>query len=260
MNFFFFCFIFFYHALAKVVLISYSTDRIFRMSKIRFELEAKMFYNFYKIKIYGPKDLSKEFTNKYKDILNRRRGAGYWIWRINIIERELKNLDYDDILLFVDVGCIFKKKYLNVFRDLIKTLKCSDKSIIGFKLGYPEKKHTKVEVFEYFNISKSSWIRESKQYQAGILFMKKTDKLNEYVNLYKKAIKDKPELITDFLWKKQDKIFKDHRHDQSLHSVISKLTNITLDMPNFTLSRQTPIMATRLRDRLMHKIIEKYFE
>jgi hypothetical protein len=222
--------------------------------------DIKKFYNFDKIKIYGPNDLSKEFLNEYKVILSRRRGAGYWIWRIKIIEKELKNLDYDDILLFIDVGCSFKKKYLNIFLDLIQQLKSSDKSIIGFKLGYPEKKHTKVELFEYFNVSESSWIRNSKQLQGGILFMKKTEKLNEYVNLYIRAIKKEPELITDFLWKKQDKIFKEHRHDQSLHSVICKITNISLDMPDFTNSRKTPIMATRLGDRRMHEIMEEYFE
>jgi hypothetical protein len=103
------CFLFIYQVIAKVFLISYATDRVYRMSKIRFELEAKKFYNFDKIKIYGPNDLSKEFLNEYKDILSRRREAGYWIWRIKIIEKELKNLDYDDILLFIDVGCSFKK-------------------------------------------------------------------------------------------------------------------------------------------------------
>jgi hypothetical protein len=90
--------------------------------------------------------------------------------------------------------------------------------------------------------------------------MKKTEKLNEYVNLYLRAIKEEPELITDLLWKNQDKIFIENRHDQSLHSVICKLTNISLNLPNFSNSRKTPIMATRLQDRKIHQIIEQYFE
>lgn len=246
--------------LAKIVLISYATDREFRLSKVRFELQAKNFFNFDKIKIYGPDDLPKDFAMKYESILARKRGAGYWIWRIKLIEDELKQLNYGDILLFVDVGCIFKKKYLSKFHELINTLKKSEKSILAFELSYPEKKHTKVEIFDFFNISKSSWIRESKQLQATVLFLKKTENLNKYVYTYLKAISEEPELITDKLWKEQESIFKENRHDQSLHSVICKLTNISIIIPDFLNHRKTPIMATRLRDVKMLKIIDQHFE
>ena len=244
---------------SKIVLLSYATDH-FNISKIRFEIEAKSFYNFDKIRIFDPTDLPKNFTTRYQDILRRRRGAGYWIWRIYFINNELKNLKNGDILLFVDIGCSFKKKYLNKFHYLINLLKQSEKSIIGFHLGYPEKKHTKTEIFDYFNISETNPIRNTKQLQGGILFLKKSKQSQNYVNLYMKAISDEPELNTARLWKTQDAIFKENRHDQSLHSVICKLLDIAIIIPDFTNSRKTPIMATRLGDRKILKILEQYNE
>lgn len=244
---------------SKIVLLSYATDDDFNMSKIRFELEAKSFYDFDKIKIYRPEDLSKSFTTQYKNIFQLKRGAGYWIWRIHIIENELKLLQNDDILLFVDIGCSFKKKYLPKFIELVNLLKASSKSILGFELPFPERVYTKAEIFDYFNISKIDPIRNSSQLQAGILFLKKSEQTRQYVNLYLKALSDVPDLITDHLWKKQDPIFRENRHDQSLHSIICKLLNVSILIPNFT-HNQTPIIATRLRDKKILEILAKEFD
>ena len=65
-----------------------------------------------KIEIYDA--LDDEFVNKYLNILKHERGGGYWLWKINIINKTLKEMKDNDILLYMDAGSslnYFAKKF-----------------------------------------------------------------------------------------------------------------------------------------------------
>ena len=67
-------------------LISYGDNNYFRAKK-RIYKEAKNTDWFNTITLYGPEILSNNFKNKFKNILNKKRGAGYWIWKSYIIKK-----------------------------------------------------------------------------------------------------------------------------------------------------------------------------
>lgn len=203
-------------------LISYG-NKLYDKAKIRLRKEAEMTNWFDSIKIYSPWDLSKEFREKYKNILNQKRGAGYWIWKLDIIKNRLKDISDNDFLIYLDAGCSINAKGKERFYEYINLLKNSDEGIISFQMHHIEKIWTTKQIFHYFNLEPESDIGNTGQYIATILIMKKNKKLLDLFTQYEKLLEHNKQLITDFYNKKnQNKYFKDNRHDQSILSLLRK--------------------------------------
>ena len=101
-------------------LISYGDDN-YRDAKKRIEMEASSTGWFDSITVYGPEILDNNFKNKFKEVLNHPRGAGYWIWKNYIIKKKLSEINDNDILIYVDAGCSINKKGK---KDLMNMLIC----------------------------------------------------------------------------------------------------------------------------------------
>lgn len=206
-------------------LISYG-NKLYNKAKIRLRKEAEKTNWFDSIKIYSPWDLSKEFREKYKNILNQKRGAGYWIWKLDIIKNRLRDISDNDFLIYLDAGCSINAKGKERFYEYIDLLKNSDEGIISFEMQHLEKIWTTKQIFHYFNLEPETEIGNKGQYIGGILIMKKNKKLLYLFNQYEKLLERNKQLITDFYNKKnQNKYFKDNRHDQSILSLLRKIND-----------------------------------
>ena len=62
----------------KTYFVTYG-DNNFRISKNHLIYLAKQSGFFNDSFSFGPKDLSVEFKKKYSEVLNNKRGGGYWI-------------------------------------------------------------------------------------------------------------------------------------------------------------------------------------
>ena len=214
--------------------------------------EAKKSGWFNTITSYGPEDLDTDFKEKFKDILKLPRIAGYGIWRPYIINKKLKEINNDDILIYLDAGCTINNKGKKRFFEYIKMLN-NNNCIISFNMpGLLEKYYTTKEIFSYFNINMENEIANTGQILDGILIMKKNSKMIQINNIWLKVVYDNPLLFTDYYNKKQASYFKDNRHEQSIFSIIRKMHNPLLikDETYFKLfgneqSLNYPFWATR---------------
>lgn len=202
-------------------LITYG-DSNYTNSKKLLQNEAMNTNWFDTITVYGPNDLDNNFINKNIDILRRRRGGGYWLWKPYIIHKRLNEINYDDYLIYLDAGCKINNCGEARFYAYIEMLKNND--MIAFQLDDNcfEKYYTTNEIFDYFNIDKDSEIRNTKQYIGGILIMKKTHNTLNIINTCMDIVNNKPLLFTDDYNKNQMSYFIDNRHDQSILSIIRK--------------------------------------
>jgi hypothetical protein len=57
--------------------------------------------------IFGPSDISEDFYKKNQNILDLKKGAGYFLWKPYIIHETLKKVNDGDIVFYVDAGNIF---------------------------------------------------------------------------------------------------------------------------------------------------------
>lgn len=194
----------------------------------------------------------KNFWEKHGNFIkNNKRGYGYWLWKPYLINETLKIMNYGDILLYCDVGCELNKNGINNFFKLLNIVNI--KKIIGFKASSCDVIFTKRDLSnQYINFGLNIKVLLLKQLQAGSLLIQKcklTDKIID--EWYSKCeiyhnIDDSKSILPNY------KVFFEHRHDQSVLSMILKKYRIinNYDCDYFSSDRDfinSPILYIRNR-------------
>lgn len=248
----------------KIHFITFGNNR-FKRSKKRICQEARKSGWFDTITCYSPENISKEFKEKHNNIINESFGAGYMIWKYDIIPQKLNEINENDILIYLDAGCTINVLAEKRFREYTDLLNKDDKGIISFQMCtdlVPEYVWTVHEIFKFYNIEKNSEIYKSNQYLSGILIMKKNDHLRLILDKCNEILNHNNLLITNYYVednKRKNIEFKDNRHDQSILSIIrKKYGSIVLkdetywsknDRPDFKndKAKVSPFWATRIK-------------
>lgn len=207
----------------KIHFITYGNEK-FENSINRVIAEARNTGWFTELKAYRPHDLSAEFRNKYNDILGNSRGAGYWIWKFDIIKQQLDKIDNNDFLVYADAGCSINSKGKKRFDEYIDMLNNSNECIISFQMGHFEHTWTTKQIFQHFNLDLNSDYGTSGQINATVLIMKKNEKLMKIIDECFNVLATNKLLFTDhYNDKNQETCFRDNRHDQSILSILRKI-------------------------------------
>lgn len=238
----------------QIHLISYG-DNNFKNAKKRVNNEGINSEWFDTTTICGPENLSEEFKHEFNDILKKPRGAGYWIWKFDIIKQELTKLANNDILIYLDAGCSININGNKRFIEYIEMLNNSNESIISFQMPHIEKKYTNKELFHHFNMNVNDNNGNSGQIVGGVLIMKNTEKMMKIIDECINVLRTDHLLVTDYYNKiEQCNDFIDNRHDQSILSLVRKkhgsivLTDETYFQPfGNKESLKFPFWATRKR-------------
>lgn len=172
-----------------------------------------------------------EFWRKNQFILSRPRGAGYWIWKPFIILETFKTLEDGDIVLYSDAGL----KVIDNLSPLFEIAKNDSKGIILFKLpavgvlAHKAKTWTKRDCFVLTECDEEKYWHADMG-NGAISLWKKSDKNIEFLHEWLKYLRD-PRIVTDDpnMGGKPNFIdFKDHRHDQSVLTILATKYNLTL--------------------------------
>ena len=181
---------------------------------------------FDKLILYTDEDLKKDkiFWDKHKSFIeNNKRGYGYWLWKPYIIKKTMENMNNGDILLYLDCGCEIggkKQKNLPKFFDLVK----KDK-IICTKTGHCEKNWVKRDLLVLLDLEDSKFIK-TQQYQAGVVMYYICNMTRTIIDFWYN-IGNNYHMIDDSPSIKQNyNCFIEHRHDQSIFSLLIKKYNI----------------------------------
>ena len=167
----------------------------------------------------GPNDIDVDFFRKYQDILTRKKGAGYWLWKPYLILKALNTLNKNDILYYCDSGAYFIKSP-RIFEDIIV-----DNNIICYDVDVIEKHWTKQYVISNLGLEANSSVINTKQRLASFMGLKKNDMTIEFMETWLKYCVT-PNFIDDFASGAENhEYFRHHRHDQSLFSITTKLYN-----------------------------------
>ena len=210
---------------SKIYLCSFANLYLLPALK-RFYKQAFDMNVFEDIFLYEELTLGKDFKSRFDDKLNYSvRGFGYWCWKPYIILESLKRIEYNDILFYVDIGCHFKKEYSDRMKNYIEMAEKYD--IVVFEgIGLLDKYWTKADLFKYFNVLDNKEITDTNTRFATAIIMKKTDKNIRLVNDWLKVFYTDFSLADDTPSEiKNLDGFIEHRHDQSIFSILSKLYN-----------------------------------
>jgi hypothetical protein len=212
--------------MSKVKIVSFSTTK-----------EDKGFVNFYphlvrlyrSAKKFGYNDFSfwnrekikkTDFYKENKEILDQKRGAGYWLWKPYIILEELKKIKDEDFLVYADSANYF----INDIKPLLELTKKNNGFYFEEQRFEDRKlKHwTKRDCFYYMDADNKEFYNTYIR-QASFIILQKNKVTINFIKEWLIFATNK-HIISDI-----DNTcgldnliqFKDHRHDQSIFSILA---------------------------------------
>ena len=227
-------------------LISFGNER-FKKSRERIINEAN------KIGIFDECICEKENIleeDGFKEVITKLsisgtgRGYYWYMWKPYIIHKHLKDLSDGEILFYCDSGMMIpntnttKFKFINMF-NLVCDISLCPTGIATFITTGPEKdriekQFTLLQTLKCLGVENNEDIINSQQCQAGVTMIYKCEKSVEIVEKWYNFILTNPEIfIGDYRYCKMERMnqcpdFKDHRHDQSVWSILCKLYGVTI--------------------------------
>jgi len=182
-------------------------------------------YSDFEIIRFYKKDICPSFYKSNESILNQPRGNGYWLWKPYIINQILEKIDEDDILFYMDSKYYFLEHFNPLFYNKM------DKDILVWKNKpnepvYLFKQWCKMDVIETFNLNHPVFVENYEICWAGSIVIRKTDItrhiIQKWLNICcdERYITDIPSEISN------SNEYIEHRHDQSLLSVVLYMFNI----------------------------------
>jgi len=180
--------------------------------------------------IFGKSDIDEEFYKKNKSILDQNRGAGYWLWKPYFIYKVLKKINNKDIVFYVDAGNMF----LTDPTFLYEKLKDNNGIILfdnrdGMTNGESAQNFIscKKDSFVLMNCDTDEFIFGKHLNASYQIYQKNNNSLlfiDEYLNYCQNI-----NILTDLpnQYGSNYPGYYDHRHDQSVLSLLSIKHKIT---------------------------------
>lgn len=237
-------------------------NRRFNDALTRFKVQFEELEIFDEIITINDKNLKEkeEFWEKNgKFIENNKRGYGYWVWKSYLIKEQLKCMSEGDILFYADVGCEVDNSKRNNFMEL-KEYFMQDNSVpilARKQIGYKEEHYCKMDTFVALDCCDAS-IMKTPQYQSGILGIKNCQKARDFVEKwYYYSCLDNYHLVDDTPSKLDNaKKFIEHRHDQSILSILYKKTFPAVT-PSIEVGNCVFILRTRHGGSRLNRVYRK---
>ena len=166
--------------------------------------------------------VSVPFQMSHQDILCMRRGAGYWLWKPYIIlQTLLYKLNDGDLLVYQDSGSYFNKD----IGPLLKLCQDQKPSILTFTMHFKERGYCKRDALILMGMDDPIvYAEEAEQRQANLIVAMKNCETIQYFMEFLAYASDS-RINTDrknVLGKPNHEPFVQNRHDQTVHSLLSK--------------------------------------
>lgn len=163
--------------------------------------------------IYMLQDLDTDFRKRNEEILKQKRGAGYWIWKSQIILQEMEKCNRDDIVIYTDAGVEFIHNVGHLLQHI-------ENGVMLFGSDNLHCEYCKGDV----------WMLEEhhKQVQATAMLFTPDEKAMELLSAWQK-LNEIPGYIDDTPSEAPNhKDFKEHRHDQATLTELQGAVGIPL--------------------------------
>lgn len=226
--------------------------------------EAKDFNLFKQVYCITSRELKsqhKKFWEENKEFINTNpRGFGYWLWKPYLINYYLQRLPPNSVLLYCDAGCHLNLSNNNAINKFITYFALAEKN--GFLTSQlysgsfgledlSEKTWTRKKLIDSFQLPVQQL--QSGQIQATFLFVTNNTKNRELIQSWLElCTTNDHELLIDSKDEENYSSFIEHRHDQSVFSLLAKSNNVfsipdeTYWAPNWRVDgRNFPIWAMR---------------
>jgi hypothetical protein len=167
-----------------------------------------------------------EFWAKHEDFINSNpRGYGYWLWKPYIIKKTLESMNNGDVLFYADCGCELNRLGKNRFLELLDMVKM--KNLMGTSACSTDLNYTKMDLIKYLKMENDVDLLSRHHMAATTLLMVKNEKIVNLINEYYETCSNNYHFINDSPSNEKNfDGFIEHRHDQSIFSLLVKKHNL----------------------------------
>lgn len=274
----------------KKVFLTFS-DSGMRRSLLRISEQARSLGFYDEIFALDEKNLDAVFVERFASRLTLgSRGYGYWAWKPQIILQTFSFMEEGDVLQYTDAGCHLNKNGLPRLQQYFDAAYASETGVLAFQATPPvspleydgralldlsEQKWAKGDLLDYFDVRHRTDILESQSIGAGIIFLRKCESSVALVSRWLSTIESDFSLLNDDPSKSENLIgFVEHRHDQSIFSILCKLVGVhtysayeywypsksNVNLPDWEALNAFPVQARRDRDYGVVKNLLLYFK
>lgn len=180
--------------------------------------------------------------------LNQFKGFGYWMWKPALL-RWADQKWPDHQILYIDAGFEInpKEELVSQFKDFLEM--SWDLGGIAFEqMGLPDDEWTKVEVFDYLEVNQTH--RSMNQLYAGFICLPPGRTRRKLTNDFYELTKiQNGILFNDDCVAQQARQFKEHRHDQSIFSILWRQYELETLEDLTTVNNSAHFLFTAARNR-----------
>ena len=178
-------------------------------------------------------DIDNAFYEKNYKILSAPRGGGYWLWKPYIINSLQKHVGENSYIFYIDAKYYFLEEFHDLFMNHLKT---NDILVWGNKPNEPQhlmKNWCKMDVVHKYDMIDKVFNQNAQDCWAGAICLKNNANSKKMVSEWLEMcynyndISDSPSVLPE------SELFREHRHDQSLLSIVLHKHNVELQrFPN----------------------------
>lgn len=199
----------------KKYFITYGDEK-YAASKARIVGQANELNIFDKVFACGSEDVTDEV--RVSVLMSIPRGAGLWVWKPDVILSALQEMEYGDILIYADAGCLLcKSKEWEWLENKLQTY-----DMIVQRIYHRTYKWTRREIIDLFPDNPRDWTFKY-QHCATTMALKKTPFTMRFVEEWRRLMLDHPEAVMDVTSEElpnQPHGFIENRHDQAMFSAL----------------------------------------
>ncbi len=183
----------------------------------------------FEIIVFDKEKIDNDFRDKNARILIERRGGGYWLWKPYIINETMKRINDGDLLFYLDSKYYFMENFTELYAKHIE-----NKDILIWKNKPNEpvwkmRNWCKMSVLEKFGLRDRVFNEDLVDSWAGAIFLRKSDLSSRFINEWLQMCCVYEDITDERSNIPNSKEFREHRHDQSLLSVLVYKYNIGLE-------------------------------
>ncbi|QWD44493.1 hypothetical protein G6661_01680 [Polynucleobacter paneuropaeus] len=196
----------------------------------RFSFQAKSCSFIDQIHIVSDPDqeLYQNFHLEFLEFVKSNpRGYGYWLWKPFIVLNYLKKIPDNDVLLYCDIGCELSPLGDKVFGRYLDSLDHENFLAFSTFTKNSERSWSKAELINL--LAPDPTALDSEQVAATFFLVKKTPQMIQFLKEWLSICTlENFSYLTDELQVDQATDFIEHRHDQSIFSLLVKKYNLPI--------------------------------
>ncbi len=204
-----------------IVAINYANKPWENAQKLNSKMALK--YGAEKVIEYTPEDIDATFLEENKDVLNQKRGNGYYLWKPYIIADAFEKTQRDDYIVYTDAGSVFIRNFL----PLIDIMREKKLDVMAFCNCEKEINWSKRDALILMGMDNPQTL-QSNQFCGGYVIVRNCEEAKRLITEWVRYAKDE-RIVTDnanVMGYENYSEFRENRHDQTVWSLLCKKNGV----------------------------------